>query len=64
MDEHDKWVVSGTVIGIVAFFIMIATITVSSFVTNSNTQKACIGSGGSWTVSAGGTGKSCIIAKD
>lgn len=61
MDSHDKWVVSAIVVGIIAVCVMIATITISSFVTNSGVQEACIDAGGSWTTSAGVVGKSCIL---
>lgn len=63
MDQHDKWVVTAFVVGVIAVCIMIATITVASFVTNSSTQQACIDAGGSWTTSAGTVGKSCLINK-
>jgi hypothetical protein len=61
MDQHDKWVVTALVTAAIAFFIMVATITIGSFVTNSNVQKACIEANGSWTTSPGNQGKSCLL---
>jgi hypothetical protein len=63
MNEHDVKVTVAIVIAVVAFFIAVAAITIGSFVTNTAAQKACIEASGSWTTSAGMTGKSCIITK-
>jgi hypothetical protein len=49
------------VAGVIAFFIMVASITIASFVTNTAAQQACIEANGSWTTSAGMVGKSCIL---
>lgn len=61
MNQYDVKVTIAIVTGVIAFFIMVAAITIGSFVTNTAAQTACIDAGGSWTTSAGTVGKSCIL---